>query len=165
VPQRAGQTLQLLHVDNFDAVGPEVYQRMVEISQTFAHETARTYRQTNNLIPAGHNGALARTLERYVSADLVLTSRLHGCILALATGRQVLAVAADRKVDSFMAAIGLSEWVYPPSAVESLPDTLATLSRQSLPIKRIESEREQNRRLASDISAMLAFEPSVSPAP
>ena len=39
-----------------------------------------------------------------------------------ATGRRVLVVSADRKVESFMAAAGLSEWVLDLDEVGHLAD-------------------------------------------
>jgi hypothetical protein len=150
-----GGTRTLLHVDHYDNVGEEIYQRMVAMAIAHAQQTGRKYRQTNNLIPAGHNGALSRTLELYASADLVLTSRLHGCILALAMGRRVLMVSGDRKVESFMQAAGLEEWVCDLDEIESLPARLEDLPQQPLPREFIEQARKQNRAVADRVRALL----------
>ena len=40
---------------------------------------------------------------------MVLTSRLHGCIIALALGKKLLAISGDWKVESFMARAGLEQ--------------------------------------------------------
>ncbi len=43
-------------------------------------------------------------------ADLVVGMRLHGLIFGAAMGRPLLALSYDRKVSSFMAQLGASEW-------------------------------------------------------
>ena len=158
VPFTSGGEKRLLHVDHYDNVGAEVYERMVAVAEAFAERTGRSYRQTNNLIPAGHNGALKKTLDLYASADLVVTSRLHGGIIALAMGRRVLVVSGDRKVESFMRAAGLSDWVCDLDDVESLPARLEKLHEQQLPTKFIEDGRSQNRLVAKQVIAMLPTE-------
>jgi polysaccharide pyruvyl transferase WcaK-like protein len=147
---------RLLHVDHFDSVGPENYDRMVAIAQAFAERTGLSYRQTNNLIPAGHNGALQKTLDLYASADLVLSSRLHGCIIALAMGRKVLVVSGDCKVESFMQAAGLGDWVCDLADIESLPVRLEKLVEQRWPVEFIELARLENRAVATEVSALLS---------
>jgi polysaccharide pyruvyl transferase WcaK-like protein len=156
VPTTGGEQKRLLHVDHYDNVGAEIYERMVAVADQFAERTGRSYRQTNNQIPAGHNGALQRTLDLYASADLVVTSRLHGCIIALATGRRVLVVSGDRKVDSFMQAAGLSDWVCELDEVDSLPARLETLFRQIIPAEFIERMREKNRGVAAQVCALIS---------
>lgn len=158
-PTTGGEQRRLLHVDHYDNVGPEIYERMVTVAEQFAERTGRSYRQTNNLIPAGHKGALQKTLELYASADLVITSRLHGCIIALATGRRVLVVSGDHKVESFMQAAGLSEWVCDLDAIETLPDRLEQLHEQPLPVEFIEAGRQQNRAVAAQVLSMLSKAP------
>jgi hypothetical protein len=150
-----GEQKQLLHVDHYDSVGPENYERMVVIAREFAARTGRTYRQTNNLIPAGHNGALQRTLDLYASSDLVLTSRLHGCIIALAMGLQVLVVSGDRKVESFMRAAGLREWVCDLNEIESLPARLEELPKQRCPVEFVERARQQNHAVAAQVRSLI----------
>jgi hypothetical protein len=156
VPMAGGEQKRLLHVDHYDNVGAEIYERMVAVGERFAERTGRGYRQTNNLIPAGHNGALKKNLALYASADLVLASRLHGCIIALATGRRVLAVSGDHKVESFMRAAGLAEWVCGLDEVDSLPARLEKLPQQILPTRFMEKAREQNRAVADKVMALMS---------
>jgi polysaccharide pyruvyl transferase WcaK-like protein len=155
VPTRRGEQKRLLHVDHHDNVGAEVYESMVAAAEEFAETTGRSYRQMNNLIPAGHNGALQKSLDGYAAADLVITSRLHGCIIALATGRRVLVVSGDNKVDSFMDSAGLSDWVCDLSDVRSLPARLEKLREQRLPAEFIEAGRRKNRAVADQVIALL----------
>jgi polysaccharide pyruvyl transferase WcaK-like protein len=149
-----GETKRLLHVDHYNNVGAEIYERMVEIAEEFAECTGRTCRQTNNLLSTGHKGQLQKILDLYISSDLVLTSRLHGCIIALALGRRVLAISGDHKVESFMRAAGLDEWVCDLDDVDSLPARLAKLPEQKLPAEFIAEGRRQNKLVAEKIIAM-----------
>jgi polysaccharide pyruvyl transferase WcaK-like protein len=155
VPTVGGETKRLLNVDHYDNVGAEIYERMVAIAEAFAEKTERTFRQTNNLISAGHNGELKKTLELYSSSDLVLTSRLHGCIIALAFGRRVLAVSGDHKVEAFMRRAGLADWVCDLDEIDSLPARLEKLPAQRVPTEFVEEGRRQNRAVGERIVAML----------
>jgi polysaccharide pyruvyl transferase WcaK-like protein len=136
----------VLHVDAYDNVGEELYELMNRVGTEFATRTDRPFRTINNLIPAGNETALQRVLDLYASADLILTGRLHGCIIGLAMGRKVLAVSGDRKVESFMAAVGLQEWVLGLDEARRLPERLAELPGQpdaALAISRARRENEQ----------------------
>lgn len=148
----------LLHVDHYDNVGSETYERMVALTQAEARKTGRSYRQTNNLIPPGNTTALKKTIDLYVSADLVVTSRLHGCVIALALGRRVLAVSGDHKVESFMQAAGLGDWVCDWREIDSLAARLATLPTQVVPTSFIERERRRNQQVAQTILSNLPRE-------
>jgi hypothetical protein len=157
VPRIGGDGKWLLHVDHFDSVGLDRYERMVEIARADAVRTGHGYRQTNNLIPTGHRGALRSILELYASADRVLTSRLHGCIIALALGRRVLAVSGDHKVESFMEAAGLGEWVCGLDDLNTLPARLEALPQQRSPAGFVEQARRQNRAVAGRVREFLGW--------
>ena len=150
----------LLYVDHYDLLGEENYQRVVTSAQTFAKETGRPYRQINNLIPKSNKTALANSLNLYASSDLVLTSRLHGCIIGLAMGRPVLAVSGDRKIESFMAAAGLSEWVCTPDDLGSLPERLARLSTQAKPDAFLTKTRSDLRAVAAKVRSLIEVAPA-----
>jgi polysaccharide pyruvyl transferase WcaK-like protein len=146
---------RLLHVDHYNNVGEEIYEKLVAISQCFAQRTGRSYRQTNNLIPKGKKEALRTILGYYESADLVFSSRLHGCILALAMHRPVLAISGDHKVESFMEAAGLGDWVLCLDEVDSVADRLEQLHKQILPVAFIEHWRAENRRVGRQVLQLL----------
>jgi polysaccharide pyruvyl transferase WcaK-like protein len=146
---------RLLHVDHYDNVGADVYERMVRVGEDYSVRTGRSYRQTNNLLPSGDAAALDRILRLYASADLILTSRLHGCILALAIGRPVLAVSADHKVESFMTAAGLSDWVLDLDDLAELPQRLERLPEQHAPVEFVMRVRDQNRRVGALLRALI----------
>jgi polysaccharide pyruvyl transferase WcaK-like protein len=155
VAPTAGEAKRVLHVDHYDNVGAEIFGQMEAVAQDLVQRTGRSYRKINNLISAGHNGQLRDVLGTYASADLILSSRLHGCIIALAMGRRVLAVSGDRKVEDFMRAAGLSDWVIDLDQIESLPAKLEQLPQQKLPAEFIEAGRRQNRAIAEKIIALL----------
>lgn len=155
VSAMGGETKRLLHVDHYNNVGAEIFEQMENVSKDFAQRTGRSYRKINNLISTGHNGQFRDMLAMYASADLILSSRMHGCIIALAMGRRVLAVSGDRKVEGFMGAAGLSDWVIDLEHVAQLPSKLEKLPEQILPVEFIEKGRRENRIVADNILAML----------
>jgi polysaccharide pyruvyl transferase WcaK-like protein len=145
----------VLHVDYWDNVGAANYEAMGAAARAFAAATDRSFHTVNNRIPPGDEEAMERILERYAEADLVLTGRLHGCIISLAMGRRVLAVSGDRKMESFMEAAGLGEWVLDLDEVaDSLPAKLAELHRQPIPSEFVERTRATNRRIAAQIRSV-----------
>lgn len=144
----------LLHVDNYTTAGAATYEAMDEYGREFAKRTQRNYRTTNNRIQPGSEVSLQAVMKLYASADMVLSSGLHGCVLALAMGRKVLAVSGDRKIESFMAAAGLSEWVCDAEAVGAVPDLLANLNEQPSVDSFVEEARRANRAVAAELLAM-----------
>ncbi len=145
----------LLHVDAFDNVGEENYEAMEAFGEEFATRTGRPFHSINNLIPAGSEHSLRTALTHYESADLILTGRLHGCIIGLAMGRKVLAVSGDHKVESFMQAAGLGEWVLDLSEVGSVPQKLRDLSGQHCPAEFIADTRTQHQQIAAQLRSPL----------
>jgi polysaccharide pyruvyl transferase WcaK-like protein len=120
----------LLHVDNHSTVGADIYEIMEEQGRAFAVATDRTFRKTNNRIESGNRLALTETLDKYAASDLVISSALHGCILAVAMGRKVLAVSGDWKIEGFMEAVGLGDWVLGQEQTDLLPSYLERLPTQ-----------------------------------
>ena len=145
----------LLHVDALDNVGEAIYDEMNKVGQAFCAETGRTFGTINNLIPAGEDSALQSVLERYAAADLILTGRLHGCIIGLAMGRKILAISGDNKVESFMQAAGLGGWVLDLSGIASLHDRLRLLPAQVAPEDFLASARSQNCVVADQVMAQM----------
>ena len=99
----------ILHSVNFTTAGSQAYEAMQKFAKDFAQETDRPFRETNNRIEAGSQSDLENCLQLYEDADVVLSSRLHGCILAVTKGRRLVAVSGDRKIESFMEAACLSD--------------------------------------------------------
>lgn len=154
---------RILHVDHYDHLGPEVFARVEEITHDFAGRSHRTTARTNNLIRAGSQEALRDLLDLYASADVVLSSRLHGCILALATGRHLVAISGDHKVDAFMHAAGLNPWVCGLDDVERIPMLLDRIDDQVLPEAFLARTRSANLAIARSIRSLVT-EPARSSA-
>ncbi len=147
----------VLHVDHYNNVGAENFARMEAIVAAHARRTRRTPRKTNNIIPANDASALRATLALYAEAEVIVTSRLHGCIIAAATGRPFVAVSGDRKVDAFMAAAGLESWLCPLGDIESLPERLADLERERpLAAAWVERTRRDNQAVAAQVRDLIA---------
>jgi Polysaccharide pyruvyl transferase len=145
----------VLHVDALDNVGETNYEAMEAFGKEFAAETGRSFHSINNLIPAGSEKSLAAVLARYESADLILTGRLHACIIGLAMGRKVLAVSGDHKVESFMQAAGLGEWVLDLCDAGSVPRKLRDLAGQSIPAEFIARTRTQHQQISAQLRSLL----------
>ena len=147
----------MLHVDHFSNVGPENFERMEAMAADFARRTGRRHRKTNNIIPRNNAVALQAVLDLYADADVVLTSRLHGCIISAAMGRPFLAVSGDRKVDSFMESAGLRAQLCGLHDIESLPARLGQLDRdRPLATAWAERARRGNEAVAEQVRAIIA---------
>lgn len=75
-------------------------------------------------------------LDLYAGARLVVTTRLHGAILGLASNTPVVAMSGDRKIDEFFELLGLSRWV--AGSTTDLERLLATVDGYELPVGRLE---------------------------
>ena len=144
-----------LHVDAFDNVGEENYEAMEAFGKEFAAATGRPFHSINNLIPAGSEKSLEAVLAHYRSADLILAGRLHGCIIGLAMGRKVLAVSGDHKVESFMEAAGLGDWVLDLSEVAAVPQRLRDLAEQRTPVEFIRETKREHRQIGSKLQSFI----------
>jgi polysaccharide pyruvyl transferase WcaK-like protein len=154
VPPAAGQGWGVLHVDNLTTVGESVYEQMDRVAWHFATGSGRPYRRTNNLHREGDPQDLARLLDLYAASDVVVSSRLHGCIIGGAIGRKVVAVSGDWKVESYMNAVGLADWVLPQEAVDDLPDVLRRIDDQPDPTPALDAARRTHRQTAVRVRAL-----------
>jgi len=146
----------VLHVDNYTTVGTDAFDWMDREGRRFAAATGRPYRRTNNRLEPVDEAALQQVLDLYRGSDLVLSSALHDCIIALAMGRPVLAVSGDWKIEGFMEAVGLGEWVIDASDVQRVAELLPDLPRQAIPWQRMAAAVEDNRAVAAGILATQA---------
>ncbi len=155
----------LLYVDAYDNMGGRSYQQTLALLQGFAGSSGRSYRQLNNRIQAGSEAELHDMLDTYRDSDLVVSSRLHGCIIALALGKKVLAISGDRKVESFMARAGLAEWVVDAANVQAIPEYLDRIEQQGSAQEFIDTSRRDNALLGRKVEHLLtegALKPSAS---
>ncbi|MEQ1573688.1 MAG: polysaccharide pyruvyl transferase family protein [Vicinamibacterales bacterium] len=119
-----------LHVHHRGVITRHRYETVVATVTRFAAETGRAYVEINNRIGDGKRQQLDATVQRYREADVVVSSRLHGCIIGLAMGKKVVALSGDRKVESFMKAAGLEPWIWRDEAPQSLAELLSEAPRQ-----------------------------------
>lgn len=95
---------------------------------------------------------LDEAVARYADLDVLLTSRMHAAIFAMAVGTPALAIGYEPKVAGVMSDLGLPERVLPASdrlAVRDVADLIRTLWRPP--------ERERTRNAFHN--AQLRFEP------
>lgn len=145
--------LGLLHVDNYSTVGSTAYEQMDKIGQEFSVKSGRKYRQTNNRIKSGNEQELKAILSRYQQVDIVISSALHGCIIAVAMGKKVIAVSGDYKIDAFMEAAGLKEWVLNYDEVDKLPLLLEKVAVQQQGVQEfVDNVRYENQLIAEKIN-------------
>ena len=145
----------LLHADNYTAVGEELYEATCQVTARFAAASGRPLRRTNNILARPGEEGLADVLSLYAASDIVVSSRLHGCIIAVAMGKKVIAVSGDFKLDAFMAAAGLEKWVCSEATVEQLEVLLATVETQPSVTSFAAAARTQNTRVAAEVRAFL----------
>jgi polysaccharide pyruvyl transferase WcaK-like protein len=147
----------VLHVDNYTTVGASAFDVMDTVSREFAHTTSRPYRRTNNKINTAVE--LDRVLSLYAASDVVVSSALHGCIIAVAMGKVVCAVSGDRKIEAFMNAAGLGDWVVDMRDVASLSNLLLDLPSQSCTPGFVDAAISMNIEVAEKIKAICQAHP------
>lgn len=148
----AGTTL--LHSVHKFAVGLEAYEAARTALEAFAERTGRELCEVDNRIPENSEAAYGAVLAQYARAEIVVSSRLHGCIIAVTMGRKVLAISGDRKVEAFMRAAGLERWVCDADDMGSLTQLLQDLPEQRPPLQFIEKTLEANRSVARQVEAL-----------
>jgi polysaccharide pyruvyl transferase WcaK-like protein len=146
----------VLHVDNYTTVGASAFEVMDAVCQRYAATTGRPYRRTNNRIEPGREADLRKCLSLYERSDVVVSSALHGCVIAVAMGRSVLAVSGDWKIEQFMDVVGLGDWVLGAAELEQLPARLQALPRQAAVPEFVEQARVENQAVARRIRTLAA---------
>ncbi len=141
----------ILHVDNYTTAGEAAYEAMCTVGKVFANQHKIIYRQTNNRITKDSEKEMEKILSIYKQSCYVLSSALHGCIIAVAMGLKVLAVSGDRKIEGFMESVGLQDWVLDINEVEKIGDYLAKLHLQNSTNSMIEKIKSENQKVAADI--------------
>jgi polysaccharide pyruvyl transferase WcaK-like protein len=147
----------ILHVDNYTTAGEVAYEAMCTAGKDFANQHKITYRQTNNRITKDSEKELQQILSLYRQSGYVLSSALHGCIIAVAMGLKVLAVSGDRKIEGFMESVGLQDWVLDIGELEKIPEYLEKLHLQNSGNLDIEKIQKKNQQVAEAIKDIYAF--------
>ena len=143
----------ILHVDNYTTVGAAAFEVMDYVCREYARAGALPYRRTNNRIEPGSARELERTLSLYRQSGVVVSSALHGCIIAAAMGKPVVAVSGDWKIDAFMNAVGLGDWVLDAADAAQLPRLLARLPGQTPVVDALHRAGADNRAVAASVRA------------
>ena len=87
-----------------------------------------------------------------IEAGWVVPVVPHGVVLE----EHAVAVSGDRKIESFMQAAGLGEWVLDPREIASLPSRLRALPTQPSAHAFMESTRDRNRQFGVRLRAVAA---------
>ena len=145
----------ILHVDNYTTVGEAAYDAMCATGEDFAIQHQIIYRQTNNRITKDSEKEMEQILSLYRRSGYVLSSALHGCIIAVAMGLKVLAVSGDRKIEGFMGSVGLQDWVLDIHETGKVSEYLDKIHLQRWPGVILEDIRSKNEQVAADIKAFL----------
>ena len=79
---------------------------------------------------------LRESVERYAFVDVLITSRMHAAIFAMASGTPAIAVNYEPKVDGVMSLLGLGDRVVPADARLTTDALTALVSRLRTPAER-----------------------------
>jgi polysaccharide pyruvyl transferase WcaK-like protein len=145
----------VLHVVHLESMGADQYDPLCDVLRQFARSENREYLETNNEIEAGSFHSLNAELELYDNAAVTVSSRLHGCIIALASGCPTIAITGDRKLESFMESLGLNEWTCNPRDHASLRRLLGRYTEQRIPQELFDRARQANRMIGQRIAGMI----------
>jgi polysaccharide pyruvyl transferase WcaK-like protein len=107
--ERLGKLLYVHHSHLVDQKERELLMSVILESNLSMNHLRLSFQELDNIVtpPDTPESYLAR---HYQGADIVVSSRLHGLVLAAGMGAKVIAIAKDEKICSFMAQIGMSEW-------------------------------------------------------
>lgn len=146
---------RLLHVVHDRLVSGAVKEEMTSAAREMALRCGLCYHETDNMIPDGNERELTRLLDRYAEASIVVSSRLHGCVMGIGAGCRVLAVSGDLKIESFMSAAGLADWVLEGQDPGSISSNLKTVEEQPAAGPFLDSAMDGNLDLAERIRSMV----------
>lgn len=80
-------------------------------------------------------------IERYADLDVLIASRMHAAIFAMAVGTPAIAVGYEPKVEGVMADLGLDDRVVPADSRLSVATLLTTVERLRTPLERERTHR------------------------
>lgn len=141
----------LLHSVHADIVPSEDQAKLRDLLKHHAAQHCLTYMETDNRVEQGNGKAMREVLALYGSASMVVSSRLHGCILGLAMGCKVLALVSDPKVEAFMCLAGMQRWIGKTHDEMRLGELLKSLDEQDHAAPLIERAHLANARVARTI--------------
>lgn len=94
---------QLLYVSHESLVGKNKDLEIINNLQEYCKKNNLLYTQINNI--AKNQNAIDFMMENYLSSKIIVTTRLHGYIIAKSLGKKVLAISKDNKIDGFAKSI------------------------------------------------------------
>lgn len=149
--------LDLLHVNNYTTVGANAYEIMTGLSKEYCQNQGITYRETNNRIKKDSELEFNTLLELYKNSGIVVSSALHGCIIAVAMNKKIIAVSGDRKIDAFMEAVGLGKWVLDSKEAHRTTELLKKIENQTLDLSLLEIIRSKNSQIGNQVKKILHY--------
>ena len=147
--------IDLLHVNNYTTVGAAAYEIMTELSKEYCQNQGIAYRETNNRIKKDSELEFNTLLELYKNSGIVVSSALHGCIIAVAMNKKIIAVSGDRKIDAFMEAVGLQGWVLDSMEAHRTTELLKKIENQKLDVSLLEKIRSKNSQIGNQVKKIL----------
>ncbi len=96
----------LLYVDHPDLIGAEASQLAQQNIRKICSDLGMEFRSTNNICQ--DSADLHALVQHYQQADIVVTTRLHGYILATALQKPTLAISNDLKLEGHASLLGLA---------------------------------------------------------
>jgi hypothetical protein len=140
VPPCDGPRRALLYVVHPDLVSAQNVQCVKSVLLAHALRHGLEYLETDHRTDQGESRQRDSVMSRYASASVVVSSRLHGCILGVAMGCRVIGLASDPKLTAFMHSVGLSDWLCDPGDVEAIAQKLEVLHEQRPPVDSLIAE-------------------------
>ena len=155
VPAAPPGPFGLLHVANMTTVGEQEFMQMRTTAEAWAGATSRVFRETNNRHHHDDAG-LESVLDLYRRSDVVLSSALHGCLIAIAMGRPVVAVSGDYKIDEMMTDAGLADWLLGQEQIADVQSCLVdVLAHQAMPVAYVERALVEGRAVADRVRSLV----------
>ena len=69
--------------------------------------------------------------------------------------KKIIAVSGDRKIDAFMEAVGLGEWVLDSREAHRTTELLKKIEDQKLDVSLLENIRSKNSQIANQVNKIL----------
>ena len=93
-------------------------------------------------------------MKEYGQSGVVLSSRLHGIIIASALGKRIIAISEDEKIEGYMDELGLSDWVC--SNTQELTCLINRVEHQEDYREKIERILERNHEFSHEVKMLVS---------
>lgn len=95
---------KLLYVSHKDLIGKNKDEEIRKHLQKFCIQNNMGYSEVDNIIR--ENNGINDIMDLYQNSEIVVSTRLHGYIIAKTLGKKVVAISNDHKIEGFANAIG-----------------------------------------------------------